>query len=75
MKHKKRKANGGVAQIQTPGANRLEDRVEKLELHISFVKWGAFVLALFGASAGGLLWCGYQSLNLKIAVEVKAGTS
>ena len=63
MKHKKRKANGDVAQIQTPGANKLEDRVEKLELHISFVKWGAFVLALFGVSAGGLLWRGYQSLK------------
>ena len=63
MKHKKRKANGDVAQIQTPGANRLEDRVKKLELHISFVKRGAFVLALFGASAGGLLWHGYQSLK------------
>ena len=63
MKHKKRKANGGVTQIQIPGANKLEDRVKKLELHFSFVKWGAFVLALFGVSAGGLLWRGYQSLK------------
>jgi len=63
MKHKKRKANGDVTQIQTTGASRLEDRVKKLELHISLVKRGAFVLALFGASAGGLLWHGYQSLK------------
>ena len=63
MKHKKRKADGDVTQIQTTGASRLEDRVKKLELHISFVKRGAFVLALFGASAGGLLWHGYQSLK------------
>ena len=63
MKHKTRKANGGVTQIQIPGANKLEDRVKKLELHLSFVKWGAFVLALFGVSAGGLLWRGYQSLK------------
>lgn len=63
MKNKKRKTDGDATQIQAPESSNLEDRVKKLELHISFVKWGAFVLALFGASAGGLLWCGYQSLK------------
>ena len=63
MKHKNRKADGDATQSQTSESGNLEDRVEKLELHISFLKWGAFVLALFGASAGGLLWSGYQSLK------------
>lgn len=63
MKHKNRKADGDVAQIQTSESDNLEDRVKKLELHILFVKWGAFVLALFGVTAGGLLWSGYQSLK------------
>lgn len=34
MKHKNRKADGDVAQIQTSESDNLEDRVKKLELHI-----------------------------------------
>ena len=63
MKHKNRKADGDVAQIQTSESDNLEDRVKKLELHRLFVKWCAFVWALFRVTAGGLLWSGYQSLK------------
>ena len=43
----------------------LEDRVSSLEASMSRLLIAGGVLALFGLSAGGLLWSGYASLRDK----------